>query len=49
VLGKRKKQRDQTTCSDDKREVAGYQVLPTKVGVCTDWSLPKTVQLQRGR
>ena len=40
---------DQETCSDDKREVAGYQVLPTKVRACTDWSLPKTVRPPRGR
>ena len=40
---------DQETCSDDNREVAGYQVLQTKVRACTYWSLPKPVRPPRGR
>jgi len=40
---------DQETCSDDKREVDGHQVLPTKVRACTHWSLPKTVRPPRRR
>jgi len=40
---------DQETGSDDKREVTGYQVLQTKVGAYTHWSLPKTVRPPRGR
>jgi len=40
---------DQETSSDDKREVAGYQVLQTKVRACTRGSLPKTVRPPRGR
>ena len=41
--------RDQETCSDDKCEVAGYQILKTKVRACTHWSLPETVRPPRGR
>jgi hypothetical protein len=33
----------------EKREIAGCQVLPTKVRACTHWSLPKTVRSPRGR
>ena len=40
---------DQQTCSNDKREVAGYQVLQTKVRACTYWSLPKMVSPPRGQ
>jgi len=40
---------DQETRSDDKRELAGYQVLQTKVRACTHWSLPETVRPPRGR
>jgi hypothetical protein len=40
---------DQETCRDEKRKVAGYQILLTKVRAYTDWILPKTVQAQRGR
>jgi len=40
---------DQETRADDKREVAGYQVLQTKVRACTHGSLPKTVRPPRGR
>jgi hypothetical protein len=40
---------DQETRPDDKREVAGYQVLQTTVCTCTHWSLPKTVRPLRGR
>ena len=39
---------DQETCSDDKREVAGYQVLQTEVQACTHWSLPDTIRRRRG-
>jgi len=41
--------RDQETCSNDKCEVAGYQVLHTKVRACTYWSLPKMVRPPRGQ
>jgi len=40
---------DQETCSDDKREVAAYPVLQTKVRACTLRSLPKTVRPPRER
>ena len=40
---------DQETCSDNKRELAGYQVLLTKVRACTNWSLPITVWPPRGQ
>jgi len=40
---------DQETYPDDKRKVAGYQVLQTKVRACTHWSLPETVRPPRGR
>jgi len=40
---------DQEICSNDKREVAGRQVLPTTVWACTHWSLPKTVRPPRRR
>jgi hypothetical protein len=40
---------DQETYPDDKREMAGRQVLPTKVQACTHWSLLKTVRSLRGR
>ena len=40
---------DQETCSDDMHEVAGCQILPTKVRACTHWSLRKMVQPPRGR
>jgi len=35
---------DQETCPDDKCEVAGHQVLQTKVRACAHWSLLKTVR-----
>jgi len=35
--------RDQETCSDDKHEVAVYQVVQTNVRACTNCSLPITV------
>jgi hypothetical protein len=38
---------DQETYPDDKREIAGCQVLPTKVRACTHWSLPKTIRPPR--
>ena len=41
--------REQETCPDDKREVAGYQVLQTTVRACTHWSLPETLRPLRGR
>jgi len=40
---------DQETGFDDKREVAGYQVLQMKVQACTHWSLHKTVRPPRGQ
>jgi hypothetical protein len=40
---------DKETCSDDKRDVGGYQVLRTKVRAFTRWSLPKTFRPPRGR
>jgi len=40
---------DQETRSNNKHEVAGYQVLQTKVLACTHWSLPETVRPPRGR
>jgi len=39
----------QETYPNDKREIAGRQVLQTKVRACTHWSLPKTVRPSRGR
>jgi len=35
---------DQETYPNDKCEIAGRQVLQTKVRACTHWSLPKTVR-----
>jgi hypothetical protein len=32
------------TYPNDKREIAGRQVLQTKVRACTLWSVPKTVR-----
>jgi len=40
---------DHVTCSDEKREVADYKVLQTKLRACTHWSLPKTVRPPRER
>jgi len=40
---------DEETHSNNKHEVAGYQVLQTKVRACTHWSLPKTVRPPKGR
>jgi len=40
---------DQETCSDDKREVAGYKVLQIKVRAWTNWSVPETVGPPRKR
>ena len=40
---------DQETGSDDKREVAGYQVLQTHVRACTHWCLPKPVRRPSGQ
>jgi len=40
---------DQEAYPNDKREIAGRQVLPTKVRACTHWSLLKMVRPLRGR
>jgi len=40
---------DQETYPNDKHEVTGCQVLPTKVRACTHWNLPKTIRSPRGR
>jgi len=38
---------DQETYPDDKGEIAGRQVLPTKVRACVHWILPKAVRPPR--
>jgi len=40
---------DQETYPDDKREIAGGQILLTELWTCAQWSLPKAVRPPRRR
>jgi len=40
---------DEKTYPDDKRKIAGRQLLPTEVRACAHWSLPKAVRPPRSR